>query len=155
MPDRVEACREIIGAAVAAGVGGAIAAVLLAGVHDDKLRDAMILSSAMSLTVGLYCVYGAKKLQGAPSPAIVTRPEPPQQPEAGYKGEVWPPAGAAFANDLDASFMEIRMTGSLKSIRDQAEQGLFASDAEKARHLAAIWSMAACDLDDDPDQVAH
>jgi hypothetical protein len=51
--------------------------------------------------------------------------------------------------------MEIRLTGSLKSIRDQAEQGLVASDADKARHLAAIWSMAACDLDDDADQVAH
>ena len=63
--------------------------------------------------------------------------------------------GAIASSPADASPMEIRMTGSLKSIRDQAELGLFASDAEKARHLAAIWSMAACDLDDDREQATH
>jgi hypothetical protein len=92
---------------------------------------------------------------GPPSAAVVARAQRAQQRETELKRQAWLQAAAAFGQNAETSPMEIRMTGSLKSIRDQAEQGLVASDAEKARHLAAIWSMAACDLDDDPDQVAH
>ena len=92
---------------------------------------------------------------GQASAAVVARAERAQRRDADIKRQAWLQAAAALAANPDTSLMEIRMTGSLKSIRDQAEQGLVASDAEKSRHLAAIWSMAACDLDDDPDQVAH
>jgi hypothetical protein len=77
-----------------------------------------------------------------------------QRREAELKRAARLRALAAIA-DTDTSLMEVRMTGSLKCIRDQAELGLVASDADKARHLAAIWTMAACDLDDDRDYIAH
>ena len=148
----VEAYREVFGPAVAAALGGAIAAYG-AGVHEYIVRAGMMLSAAMSLTAGLYGVYGIFKRLTQPAPAIAAA-EPARRHDIELKREAQPWAGKV-ANDFDASPMEIRMTGSLKSIRDQAEQGLFASDAEKARHLAAIWSMAACDLDDDRDQATH
>jgi hypothetical protein len=146
---------DIIPAAVAVAVGGAVTALFVAGAHADHPMAVMILSSVVSLTGGLYSVHGAVKLMGPPSAAVVARAQRAQQRETELKRQAWLQAAAAFGQNAETSPMEIRMTGSLKSIRDQAEQGLVASDAEKARHLAAIWSMAACDLDDDPDQVAH
>jgi hypothetical protein len=93
---------------------------------------------------------------GMPSAAALTRAEPVQRRGAEPTREAWlQAAAAAIPKDPDASPMEVRMISSLKSIMAQAEQGLVASDGEKATHLAAIWSMAACDLDDDRDQLAH
>lgn len=146
---------DMVAATVAVVVGGVVAAVLVEGVHDDHFKAVIILSSVVNLTAGLYSVYGALKLLGPASAAVVARAERAQRRDADIKRQAWLQAAAALAANPDTSLMEIRMTGSLKSIRDQAEQGLVASDAEKSRHLAAIWSMAACDLDDDPDQVAH
>lgn len=150
----VDAYREVFGAAVAAAFGGVIAAYFGAGVHEHNVRAEMMLSAAVSLTAGLYGVYGVLKRLTKPVPASAATAEPARRHDIELKREPHPWAGQV-ANDFDASPMEIRMTGSLKSIRDRAEQGLFATDAEKARHLAAIWSMAACDLDDDRDQATH
>ena len=150
----VDAYRGVFGAAVAAAFGGVIAAYFGAGVHEYSVRAGMMLSAAVSLTAGLYGVYGVLKRPAQPAPAVAATEEPARRNDIELKREPHPWAGKV-ANDVDASPMEIRMTGSLKSIRDQAEQGLFATDAEKARHLAAIWSMAACDLDDERDQATH
>lgn len=105
---------------------------------------------------GLHGLYGAVHLMMRPRPAVAAGPAPAESArhrDDELKRQIWRQAASALTRDT--SPMEIRMTGSLKSIREQAEQGLVAADAEKARHLAAIWSMAACDLDDDLDQVAH
>jgi hypothetical protein len=146
---------DLFAAAVAVVLGGAIAAVLVERAHDDRFKIVMILSSVVSLTAGLYSVYSAFRLMGPASAGVVARAERAQHRDVELKRQAWLQAAAAFSKNADTSPMEIRLTGSLKSIRDQAEQGLVASDAEKAKHLAAIWSMAACDLDDDPDHVAH
>jgi hypothetical protein len=146
MPDREEATElqwYIFAAAAAVVLGGTVAAA-----HVDHLKAVMIVSSVVSLIGGLYSVHRAVKLLRPPSAAVVTKAEPAQERDAELEPE-------ALLQDSDTSLMEIRLIGSLKSIREQAEQGLVASDAEKARHLAMIWSMAACDLDDDIDQIAH
>ena len=146
---------DIIPATVAVVLGGSIAALLVAGAQADHAKAVIICSSVVSLTGGFYSIYGAAKLMGPPSAAVVARAQRALQRETELKRQAWLQAAAAFGQNADTSPMEIRMTGSLKSIRDEAEQGLFASDEEKAGHLAAIWAMAACDLDDDPDHVAH
>jgi len=154
--DAQELKNDFMAAAVAVALGGILASFLVPGAHDDHLKAVMMLSSVVCLTGGLYSVYGAVKLVRPPSAAVLARAERTQLREAALKREAYLQAAAKFAQQGETSAMEVRMTGSLKSIRDHAEQGLFAaSDEEKARYLAAIWSMAACDLDDDSEQMAH
>jgi hypothetical protein len=153
--EAVEMHRKIVAAAVLVAIEGTASAVLVSGIHDDQLRAVMTLSSVLTVTGGLYSVYCAVKQMKTPAVAAVATTEHGQRRDDDIKREVWLQAAAEFGKDADTSPMEIRLTGSLRSIREQAEQGLFASDDEKARHLAAIWSMAACDLDDDLGQVAH
>jgi hypothetical protein len=147
---------DLIAAAVAVTLGGILAACLVSGVHDDHLKAVMMLSSVVCLTGGLYSVYGAVNMIRPPSAALLARVERTQQREEALKREAFLQAAAKFAQQGETSAMEARMNFSLKSIRDQAEQGLFAaSEEERSRYLAAIWSMAACDLDDDADQLSH
>jgi hypothetical protein len=154
--DAHELKNDLMAAAVAVALGGILASFLVSGAHDDHLRAVLMLSSVVGLTGGLYSFYGAVKLMRPPSAAVLAHLERTQQREAALKREAYLQAAAKFAQQGETSAMEVRMTGSLKSIRDHAEQGLFAaSDEEKARYLAAIWSMAACDLDDDSEQLAH
>ena len=158
MPNRVEASdiyREIVAPAATVALGAIVSSALVAGVQDPYVRAIIILATVLSVSGGVYSVYRAVKLIRSPPAVAQSRVESVQGRDAGLKREAWRHAAAALARDTDTSPMEIRLTGSLKYIRDQAEQGLVASDADKARHLAAIWSMAACDLDDDPEQVAH
>lgn len=151
MADRL----ETMGVVVAAALGAAITAVLVVGPHDEQFRTVLILAYFVGLAGALWAVFGAMKMLWPPSAAALARAKAGQRSGAEPNREARPHGSARFPAALDASPMEVRMVGSLKSIRDQAEQGLFATDAEKAQHLRAIWSMAACDLDDDPDQIAH
>jgi len=72
---------DIIPAAVAVAVGGAVTALFVAGAHADHPMAVMILSSVVSLTGGLYSVHGAVKLMGPPSAAVVARAQRAQQRE--------------------------------------------------------------------------
>lgn len=154
--DTIELKDDLVAAVVAIALGAILAGFLVAGAHDDHLKAVMMLSSVVCLTGGLYSVYGAMKLMRPPSAAVLARAAQVQQREDALKREAFLQAAAKFAQQGETSPMEVRMTGSLRSIRDQAEQGLFAeSEADKARVLAMIWSMAACDLDDDTEQLAN
>jgi hypothetical protein len=154
--DASELQNDLFAAAVAVALGAILAGFLVSGAHGDHVKAVMMLSSVICLTGGLYSVYGAVKLIRPPSAAVLARADQVQQREAALKREAFLQAAAKFAHQGETSAMEVRMTGSLKSIRDQAEQGMFAaSEEERARYLAAIWSMAACDLDDDMEQLAH
>jgi len=145
---------DLFAAAVALVLGATAAAALLVGAQADHFKDVLIMSSVVGLTGGFYGVYRAVKLL-VPSSEAAASAECAQRREAEEQREAWLRTPKAVNQHVDTSLMEIRLAGSLKSIRDAAEQGLFASDAEKGQHLRAIWSMAACDLDDDPDKVAH
>ena len=155
LPDRVEARQAMVGAAAAVTLVGALAAFVGASPHDNDLGKALLLWSAIGLTAGLYDVHVSLKRFGPPSAGDATREDSGQRRGGERTRDAWLDASAANPKDHEASPMEARLTGSLKSIKARAEQGLVASDAEKARHLAAIWSMAACDLDDDRGEVSH
>jgi hypothetical protein len=151
--DPLQRHRRVGAAAILVAVGGTAAAVLVAAIHDDHLRALMTLSSVLSVTGGAYGVYCAVK-PIRPAPTAIPR-EQGQRHQAELKREGRFQAIAGFDRPVDSSPMEIRMTGSLRSIREKAEQALVASDADKGTHLRAIWWMAASDLDDDRGQVAH
>jgi hypothetical protein len=158
MPDQFEAVDlkwNLIGPAVTLALGCLIAAVLMTGAHEDHLKAVKIMSCVVSVTVGLCSVGVAVRLmQPAPQTARIGD-ESARKRETELRREALPPAPSASLQDTDTSPMEDRLTGSLKSIRDEAEKGLFASEFDRGRYLETIWAMAMCDLDEDSNLLSH
>lgn len=145
---------EIARAAATITLGIAAAVFIILGMHADHDMRVKVCGAIVSLAGGLYSKHGAVKLMGPPSAAVVARAELAAARDVELKRQAWLQAIAELPSSADRNGMEIRLSNTLRTIRERSEAGLFAAETDKDQVLREVWLMAACDLDEEG-RTAH